>query len=145
MNIRPDHASAWKGDLLIYAYCETRITLSPELKNEAIKFFNSFKSGVASDPDTFYYENVLKKLVAGEELKNNFKRFFESIDFEKDGMVSLKDLISFFEVMKAIAKDESQIREELEALKNEGKWAGFKDLPWRYNKDASIYLMKRNT
>ena len=96
MNIRPNHASAWKGDLLIHAYCETRSTLSPELKNEAIKFFNFFNSGVGSDLETFHYENVIKKLAAGEELKNNFIRFFESLDFEKDGMVSLKDLISFF-------------------------------------------------
>ena len=36
MNIRPNHASAWKGDLLIHAYCETRITLSTEFKKEVI-------------------------------------------------------------------------------------------------------------
>ena len=36
MNIRPDHASAWKGDLLVHAYCETRVDLSVELKNDVI-------------------------------------------------------------------------------------------------------------
>ena len=45
-------------------------------------------------------------------------RFFESIDIEKDGMVSQKDVITFFEVMKTTASDESHIREDLEALKN---------------------------
>ena len=36
MNIRPNHASAWKGDLLINAYCETRITLSTEFEKEVM-------------------------------------------------------------------------------------------------------------
>ena len=140
MNIRPDHASAWKGDLLVHAYCETRITLSPDskLKEEVIQFFNSFNFGVASDLETFDYKLAIKKLSAGDEQKENFITFFESIDFEKNGMVSQSDFISFFEVMKAIAKDESQILEDLAALKNENSWAGFKDLPWRYNKDASL-------
>ena len=53
-------------------------------------------------------------------------------------MVSQKDFISFFEVMKASLKDENQIREDLEALKKDISWPGFKDLPWRYNKDASL-------
>ena len=138
MNIRPDHASAWKGDLLVHAYCETKIALSDELKNEVIKFFNSFNFGVASDLETFDYKLAIKKLSAGDEHKENFIKFFESIDFEKNGMVSQSDFISFFEVMRAIAKDESQILEDLAALKNENSWAGFKDLPWRYNIDASL-------
>ena len=41
MNIYTSHASAWKGDLLIHAYCETRAELSPELSDEAIRFFDS--------------------------------------------------------------------------------------------------------
>ena len=30
MNKKPSRASAWKGDILIHAYCETRATLSTE-------------------------------------------------------------------------------------------------------------------
>ena len=41
MNINTSHASTWKGDLLIHAYCETRSELSPELSAEAIKLFDS--------------------------------------------------------------------------------------------------------
>ena len=49
MNIRPSHASACKGDLLIHTYCETRIALSTELKSEIMEFLTYFDSSKVLD------------------------------------------------------------------------------------------------
>ena len=40
MNKKPSRASAWKGDILIYAYCETRATLSTETTVLIDKIYN---------------------------------------------------------------------------------------------------------
>ena len=58
-------------------------------------------------------------LQTSEELKRSFMKFFEIIDIEKNGIVTKSDIISFFEVMKAIGQDESQIRGDLTALQND--------------------------
>ena len=62
MNIRPAHASACKGDLLIHTYCETRKPLSPELNSEVMKFLNSFDSAGALDLEYFEYQTVIENL-----------------------------------------------------------------------------------
>ena len=103
MNIRPDHASACKGDLLIHTYCETRKSLSSELNSEVMKFLNSFDSAGALDLENFEYQTAIENLQTSEELKSNFTKFFDSIDIEKSGIVTKSDIITFFEVMKALS------------------------------------------
>ena len=103
MNIRPSHASACKGDLLIHTYCETRIALSPELSSEVLEFFNSFDSPGSLGQEHLEYETATDMLSTSGELINNFMKFFEIIDIEKNGIVTKNDMISFFEVMKAVS------------------------------------------
>ena len=40
MNKNPSKASAWKGDILIHAYCETRATLSTETTDQIDKIYH---------------------------------------------------------------------------------------------------------
>ena len=62
MNIRPAHASACKGDLLIHTYCETRKSLSTELNSEVMKFLNSFDSTGALGLENLEYQTVIENL-----------------------------------------------------------------------------------
>ena len=102
MNIRPAHASACKGDLLIHVYCETRITLSQELNSKVFDLLNYFDSTGALDLANLEYQTVIENLSISEELKSNFMKFFESIDIEKNGIVTKSDIITFLEVKKAV-------------------------------------------
>ena len=67
MNIRPSHASAWKGDLLIHTYCETRIALSKELNTEVMEFLNSFDSSGSLSQEHLEYHTALEKSSISEE------------------------------------------------------------------------------
>ena len=62
MNIRPSHASAWKGDLIIQLYCEKRSALSKEFSSEVIELFNSLNPAESGNSDQFDYHNAIESL-----------------------------------------------------------------------------------
>ena len=74
--------------------------------------------------------------------KNAFGRisareFFNTVDADNDGQVTLEEFIEFWKVVKSSGHSEEEILEELENIKNGESWVGFNDLPKKYQKQGS--------
>ena len=65
--------------------------------------------------------------------KISAKEFFNAVDVNKDGQISLEEFQSFWCAVKAAGHSEEEILEELENIKSGQSWVGFNDLPKRFS------------
>jgi len=62
--------------------------------------------------------------------------FFNQVDINKDGNITLDEFVGFWTVVKQSGHTEEAILEELENIKNGESWAGFSNLPEAYQRKA---------
>lgn len=62
--------------------------------------------------------------------------FFNQVDVNKDGTITFEEFLTFWAVVKESGHSEEDILEELENIKNGESWAGFNNLPEKYQRHA---------
>ena len=62
------------------------------------------------------------------------REFFNTVDANQDGKISLEEFVDFWKVVRAAGHSEEEINEELDNIKNGESWVGFNDLPKRFNR-----------
>ena len=70
------------------------------------------------------------------------REFFNTVDVNNDGQVSLEEFQQFWKVVKGAGHSEEEILEELENIKNGESWCGFNDLPKKYQTQGSTSVPK---
>mmetsp|Transcript_32321 Transcript_32321/g.47531 ORF Transcript_32321/g.47531 Transcript_32321/m.47531 type:complete len:134 (-) Transcript_32321:282-683(-) len=68
----------------------------------------------------------------GAFAKLSAKEFFNTVDVNNDGSITMDEWMKFWEIVKASGHDEEEIEEELENIKNGESWCGFDNLPRQY-------------
>ena len=69
--------------------------------------------------------------------KISAKEFFNTVDVNNDGEVSLEEFIQFWKVVKASGHDEGEIMEELDKIEKGESWCGFDNLPKQYQQNSA--------
>ena len=69
--------------------------------------------------------------------KISAKEFFNTVDVNNDGEVSLDEFRQFWRVVKASGHSEDEILEELKRIEAGESWCGFDNLPKQYQKADS--------
>ena len=64
--------------------------------------------------------------------KISAKEFFNAVDVNKDGQISLEEFTEFWKAVKDAGHSEEEILEELDNIKNGQSWCGFNDLPKKF-------------
>ncbi len=65
--------------------------------------------------------------------KISAKEFFNAVDVNKDGQISLEEFQQFWMAVKEAGHSEEEILEELENIKSGQRWCGFDGLPKKFN------------
>lgn len=76
-----------------------------------------------------HWKNAFGKISARE--------FFNTVDVNNDGMISIDEFVTFWKVVKGSGHTEEEINEELENIKNGESWCGFNDLPKKYTQHGA--------
>ena len=64
--------------------------------------------------------------------KISAKEFFDTVDVNNDGEISLEEFKTFWKVVKGAGHSEEEIMEELVNIENGESWCGFDNLPRQY-------------
>ena len=80
--------------------------------------------------------NAIDKNEAVKHWKKGFaqisaREFFNTVDANGDGEISLEEFVGFWKVVKQAGHSEDEILTELENIKKGESWCGFNDLPKR--------------
>ena len=65
------------------------------------------------------------------------KEFFNTVDVNHDGEISLEEFQSFWKAVKAAGHTEDEILEELQNIQSGQSWVGFNDLPKKFQSQPS--------
>ena len=106
--------------------------LSAELQNQVNEVFNIFDVDGSHAIDKQEALNHWK----GAFAKISAKEFFNTVDVNHDGSISVEEWTHFWEVVKACGHTEEEISQELENIKNGESWCGFENLPKQYQHAA---------
>ena len=87
-------------------------SLSPEVENRVKEVFKLFDTDGSNAIDKNEAVNHWK----GAFGKISAKEFFNTVDVNNDGEVSLEEFIQFWKVVKASGHDEGEIMEELDKI-----------------------------
>ena len=81
--------------------------------------------------------HAIDKNEAVEHWKSTFgrisaKEFFNQVDVNNDGEISLIEFQEFWKAVKTAGHSEEEIMEELDNIKNGESWVGFNNLPKKF-------------
>ena len=69
--------------------------------------------------------------------KISAKEFFNTVDVNNDGEISLEEFLDFWREVKAAGHSEEEILEELENIRQGQSWVGFNNLPKKFQSQPS--------
>ena len=61
--------------------------------------------------------------------KISAREFFDQVDIDQDGEITLEEFQRFWQAVKAAGHSEEEILEELDSITRGESWVGFNDLP----------------
>lgn len=61
--------------------------------------------------------------------KISAREFFDQVDIDNDGQITLDEFQRFWQAVKAAGHTEGEIMQELDNITNGESWVGFNDLP----------------
>ena len=103
--------------------------LSAECKKRVEEVFHIFDVDGSEEIDKEEALNHWKSAFG----KISAKEFFNTVDVNGDGVISIEEFRGFWEVVKGCGHSEDEILEELAKIENGESWCGFENLPKKYN------------
>ena len=120
---------------LIRYLCREQQELTPATLEKVNRVFGIFdidgSHAIDKNEAVNHWKSAFGKISARE--------FFNQVDVNHDGMISLEEFQDFWRAVKTAGHTEAEINEELDNIMNGESWVGFNDLPKKYQShpDAS--------